>query len=262
MSLRNRGRVGLKGVRKRQQERTAIRETGEKLEAAQLSHAAELLETFKTQLTAFAEEHRESINSDPQFRRYFHRMCSGIGVDPLNSQKGFWAEYLHIGDFYYELAVQITEICLATRDLNGGVLPLSDLLEQLRKKRESQAGDDASGAISGSDVLTAVAKLKVLGGGIRVEKVGGRRMIFSVPMELSRDEMAAMEVAQRGGGYFTAAALREEGWSDERIDRAVATLLQQEMVWLDAGAAEGGESYWFVSLFNAGDDEDLDAEDA
>jgi hypothetical protein len=30
-------------------------------------------------------------------------MCSNCGVDPLASNKGFWAEILGFGDFYYEL---------------------------------------------------------------------------------------------------------------------------------------------------------------
>lgn len=38
-------------------------------------------------------------------------MCASIGVDPLSSGKGFWS-VLGMGDFYYELAVQIVEVCL------------------------------------------------------------------------------------------------------------------------------------------------------
>lgn len=38
-------------------------------------------------------------------------MCASIGVDPLSSGKGFWS-VLGIGDFYYELAVQIVEVCI------------------------------------------------------------------------------------------------------------------------------------------------------
>lgn len=49
---------------------------------------------------------------------------SGESVDPLASNKGFWAEVLGVGDFYYELAVQIVEICLATRSENGGLMTL------------------------------------------------------------------------------------------------------------------------------------------
>jgi EAP30/Vps36 family len=42
-------------------------------------------------------------------------MCAAIGVDPLVSNVGMWAQLLGIGDFYSELGVQVIEACLATR---------------------------------------------------------------------------------------------------------------------------------------------------
>ena len=38
-----------------------------------------------------------------------------------------WSELLGLGDFYYELGVQIVEACLATRSYNGGLIPLDEL---------------------------------------------------------------------------------------------------------------------------------------
>lgn len=38
----------------------------------------------------------------------------------LLAGKGFWSEMLGVGDFYYELGVQIIEVCLALRHRNGG----------------------------------------------------------------------------------------------------------------------------------------------
>ncbi len=74
--------------------------------------------------------YRRDINSDPVFRSQFQSMCSAIGlytplicthnvcvvvmkyqfpgVDPLASGKGFWAEMLGVGDFYFELTVQVS----------------------------------------------------------------------------------------------------------------------------------------------------------
>lgn len=46
---------------------------------------------------------QNDIRRNPTFRAQFHTMCSKCGVDPLASNKGFWAELLGIGDFYYEL---------------------------------------------------------------------------------------------------------------------------------------------------------------
>lgn len=46
---------------------------------------------------------QNDIRKNPAFRSQFHEMCAKVGVDPLASNKGFWAELLGIGDFYYEL---------------------------------------------------------------------------------------------------------------------------------------------------------------
>ena len=35
------------------------------------------------------------------------------------ASKGFWAEMLGVGDFYYELGVQIVEVCMATNHRSG-----------------------------------------------------------------------------------------------------------------------------------------------
>lgn len=39
----------------------------------------------------------------------------------LTAGKGFWSEMLGVGDFYYELGVQIIEVCLALKHRNGGL---------------------------------------------------------------------------------------------------------------------------------------------
>jgi len=49
---------------------------------------------------------REDVRRDPAFRAQFHAMCANVGVDPLASNKGAWAQLLGFGDFYYELGVQ------------------------------------------------------------------------------------------------------------------------------------------------------------
>ena len=62
-------------------------------------------------------------------------MCATIGVDPLASSKGFWSEMLGFGDYYYELAVQIIEICMAASHRTGGLLEAGELRQRLIKSR-------------------------------------------------------------------------------------------------------------------------------
>ena len=64
---------------------------------------------------------------DPEFRRQFQIMTQKVGVDPLASNKGFWGEILGVGDFYYDVAVQIVDICMQTRDQNGGLIDILEL---------------------------------------------------------------------------------------------------------------------------------------
>ncbi|MCO5588776.1 hypothetical protein L7F22_042735 [Adiantum nelumboides] len=96
------------------------------------------------------------IKKNPVFRAQFHAMCATCGVDPLASNKGFWAELLGIGDFYYELGVQIVDICLATRSYNGGLIDLEELCSLLSKKRRALREP-----ISEDDCRRAISKLEV-----------------------------------------------------------------------------------------------------
>ena len=81
------------------------------------------LEKFKESLSDFAMKHKDRINKDPEFRMQFHAMCLAVGVDPLASSKGFWADILGFGDFYFELGVKVIHTCLETRVNNGGLMP-------------------------------------------------------------------------------------------------------------------------------------------
>ena len=54
------------------------------------------------------------------FRAQFHTMCASIGVDPLASNKGMWAEVLGFGDFYYELGVQVRAWAACGAQEGGG----------------------------------------------------------------------------------------------------------------------------------------------
>lgn len=75
-------------------------------------------------------------------------MFNPLAVDSRSASKGFWSDVLGVGDFYFELAVQLIEICLQNRPLNGGLINLETLLSLLRKKR----GKDAQ-AIVADDVV-------------------------------------------------------------------------------------------------------------
>ena len=112
--MRRRG-VGIGSIQRQQKRLEKYEEKGKDLADTKVEHVNTQLTLFHEQLSQFAARHRHEITHDAVFRLHFQKMCTAIGVDPLASKKGFWAEILNVGDFYYTLAVQILEVCLQTR---------------------------------------------------------------------------------------------------------------------------------------------------
>lgn len=142
------------------------------------------METFKTNLEEFATHHKHDIKKDPRFRKHFQEMCASIGVDPLASGKGFWSEMLGVGDFYYELGVQIVEVCMAVSHRTGGLMKLDELRIRLNKSRGKRLQE-----VSNDDLLRAIKKLKILGNGFTLIPLSADRyLVQSIPGTLNKFE--------------------------------------------------------------------------
>ncbi|RLN59682.1 hypothetical protein BBJ29_003651 [Phytophthora kernoviae] len=243
--MRRRG-VGIGAVRKKQEQAKQFSEVGEQLVEANITHVSSQLELFRTNLQQFAIKYKNNIKKDPEFRRKFQVMCAKIGVDPLASKKGFWSELLDVGDFYYELAVQIIEVCIITRPKNGGLIGMSDLLRLLEKKRSP-----VMQTVTDDDVKRAVKKLSVLGEGFQLIDMEERTMIVTVPVVLSPDHSTILSLAQTTGGMVNVSILaRELQWDKKRSMLALNVLLREGMTWLDEQTSE--PSYFFPSITLSG----------
>ncbi|KAF6261148.1 subunit of ESCRT-II complex [Scenedesmus sp. NREL 46B-D3] len=238
-----RRRPGIAGIQRDVQTREQYRSTGEEVRRANLQQMKDQLSLFKSKLEQFAVQHKADIRRDPVFRAQFHTMCANIGVDPLASNKGMWNELLGFGDFYYELGVQLVEACLASRPLNGGLMELGQLRGAVERRRGSR-----SDPVSEDDIVRAIRKLKVLGGGIDIVTIGRGTYIRSVPGEFNTDKNKVMELAQ-AAGYISAAELASRvGWSSQRSERVLAELLKEGMAMVDDGAPDKVRLYWFPAL--------------
>jgi ESCRT-II complex subunit VPS22 len=228
-----RRKVGVAAIKSRQEDKEKYSKVGVILETEKFSSVKETLESFKTNLAEFARKHRDRINDDPEFRQQFHQMCVSVGVDPLASGKGFWADLLGIGDFYYELGVKILQICLQTRSMNGGIISLKELLVRLQSFPGTQRGSPI--AINKEDVYRALEKVEVLGNGLRVVVLPSKeKILISIPMEINMDHELLINVAFENNGCVSKDQfLRTQGWSLERLHRVVQPLLDESAIWID-----------------------------
>jgi ESCRT-II complex subunit VPS22 len=247
--------VGVSAVKKKQTDAVKFSAIGKAMEETKMAGIVDVLDKFRSSLSEFAQKHKNRINSDPEFRLQFHSMCVSVGVDPLASNKGFWADILGVGDFYFELGIKIIQICLQTRSANGGIITLKELVARLRekqrlvdasrKKKSPSSSSSSSSAlspgqqqnvlISSEDVVRSIEKLEVLGKGFSLVQTGknGEPLVLSVPLEVNRDHSDLMMVAQEIGYVSRPTMQSLYGWTSERFDRSIEPLLQEGIVWVD-----------------------------
>lgn len=237
-----RGPGGVGAINRQRLAKEKYATKGTEIADIQLSQMGKQLESFKTSLEDFAGKYKQDIRKNPEFRGHFQQMCARIGVDPLASSKGFWAELLGVGDFYYELGVQIVEICMATRPRNGGLMALVDLHKKILKTSKSRQD------VTEDDLARAIKKLHILGSGFQIIPVGKKHLVQSVPGELSMDHAAVLQQAQ-GSGYTSISVIAKDlGWERDRAIRALDHMVHEEMAWVD-DQAPNERLYWFPGLF-------------
>ena len=221
------------GVKKRSSETQAFKSVGKQMEADKMGTVTDTLERFKESLSEFAMKHKDRINSDPEFRMQFHAMCLAVGVDPLASSKGFWADILGFGDFYFELGVKVIHICVETRVNNGGLIPMEELLAKLKKHHGKDKASSTT-EVTVLDIHKAVEKLSVLGGGFRIIKMASNaEFVVSLPMELNTDHEELLDDAENNEYIEEASFTAAHSWSKERFHMVLTPLVHESMLWLD-----------------------------
>lgn len=249
--MRRRGIGGMSAIDKSKAHDAKFQEKSTEIAENQLAKLNEQMESFRSHLQSFATKHKKEIRRNPVFRRQFQEMCAALGVDPLQSSSNFWTKLLGVGDFYYELAVQVVEVCMATSHRTGGFMQLRDLLERVKASRNVAKVKFNSSAdeIEQEDLLKAIEKLSKLGGGIKAIPSGKTFIIQSVPSELSMDSTVVLLQAQESGGHVDLTSLiNTNRWSDERATKVVNQLVMEAVVWVDNQAPNGETWYWFPGL--------------
>ncbi|OJA19920.1 hypothetical protein AZE42_03757 [Rhizopogon vesiculosus] len=237
----------------REQVSQRFAELSSELSKTQVDHLQSQLTQFQTALSHFAKTHRDSIRSDPTFRHAFQQMCASIGVDPLAGPRkgGFWAEMLGLGDWQYELGVQIVDVCVSTRERNGGVIEIGELVDKVSRLRDVE-----SGVITEEDVIRSIRTLQPLGAGYEVLDVGGgKKMVRSVVKELDADQAVVLAEAQLVGGRIVEEILENRrGWTKDRARAALENMLLRDgLCWLDSQDEHYGKAYWVPSAMHWGE---------
>lgn len=151
---------------------------------------------------------------------------------------------LGMGDWQYELGVQIVDVCVSTRDRNGGLIEMTELIRLVSKLRGVNSGE-----ITEDDIVRSIKTLQPLGAGYQVVEIGGKKMIRSVVKELDDDQATILAIAQETGGRVVENMLvQRKGWTRDRARVALENMLLRDgLCWLDEQDQECGRAYWVLS---------------
>jgi ESCRT-II complex subunit VPS22 len=245
LDLRMRRGIGVSGINKKALEKAKFETKATEISSNELAQLNLQMEKFKTNLEQFAFKYKDEIKKDSNFRRQFQDMCATIGVDPLASSKGFWSDILGVGDFYYELAVQIIEICTSMEERTGGLIYLDQVTDKIRRTR-SKFGNE----VNEDDCKRAIKKLHIFGAAFTlVSMSNGRYMIQSLPEGMNVDHSEVLNIAEKNCGIVSyALALTELKWDPVRIENILISMVKEGIVWIDVNKNQQ-KSYYFPSLF-------------
>lgn len=239
--------VGLAAFERHEESNRSFAALSTALSQSHIDHLHSQLDQFRKALAGFASTHRDKIRRDPEFRLAFQKMCASIGVDPLAGPRkgGWWAEMLGLSDWQYELGVQIVDICVTTREINGGMVQMDQLLSLLSKLRGLETGK-----ITQDDVIQSIQTLEPLGAGYRILELNGSMMIQSVPKEFDEDQAVVMSIAQETGGRVVPSMLiQSKNWTHTRALAALENMLLRDgLCWVDDQDEECGTAYWVLCI--------------
>eukprot|EP00040_Diaphanoeca_grandis_P015443 m.78835 g.78835 ORF g.78835 m.78835 type:complete len:245 (-) comp25158_c0_seq3:169-903(-) len=240
--MNRRGR-GIAGIKKQDGVKAAATAKGEQMATLEMATVSKQMTSFRESLQKFALKHSKNVSKDPAFRRDFQRMCDVVGVDALASQKGFWAGMFGMGDFYYKLGVQIVQVCLIEREKNGGIIAMEELMQRLEERRPGQLDK-----LDEDDIVRAIAKLKALGNGFQIYERGGKKVVQSVPTELSQDDTAVLEIVAATGRTCVSELQQQLSWDSDRAQGVLEHMVKEGMAWVDAQTGQDHSDYWFPGL--------------
>lgn len=156
-------------------------------------------------------------------------------------------------NFFGKLAIHIVEVALASRDLDGGLIPLKTLVETLNKIR---TGSDSSSydknAIDYTDIILATEELNVLNSGITIVEIAGELFLQSIPKIMDTDTDILLKMFSESGssGSLTLKDTIElTKWTSPRCQRALDNLIRDGTCWLDFPSIDEEPKYWIVAMF-------------
>ncbi|RCK65798.1 Vacuolar-sorting protein SNF8 [Candida viswanathii] len=232
-------------------DRDAYKQLGRSLNERHSNQLSTQLQVFQSALINFANDHADEISLNLEFKNKFTQISQLIGIDPLdlliytsknNSNNN------SMTNFHAALSVKIVEVCQNTRDLNGGLISVKELISILRENSSGIVLD-----ITEKDIDNSLASLNNLGKGYEVLFINGKKWLkFSSTENLSNDQLKIYELCEFMGGFVTYRLLQDNyAWDKVRCKSVIDEMIMNGFLWVDSQDPTGEWKYWEPSWISS-----------
>ena len=233
-------------------DRDAFLQFGNRLRQQHSDQLSAQLQVLRSALLNFVNEHSNEINNNAEFRAKFNQISQLIGMDPLDlllysnsgSKKSKLMGKRTTNNYIVGLSVKIVEVCQATRDLNGGLIPLKELQSTIIANALTSL--DVNLNITLNDIEQAVQLLNSMESKnyevLVINKV--RWLKFSSLDILSQDQIKIYELCEFTGGFVTRRLIQDNfHWDKVRCENVINEMIMNGILWVDL-QGEDGPQYW------------------
>ncbi|GME86603.1 unnamed protein product [Ambrosiozyma monospora] len=221
---------------------------GQKLVLQQREELKTQLQVFQNALISFKKQYNDEIIQNPEFRVEFSQICQSFGIDPLVVSSSMNGEASDEEEKINQLSLKIFDVCSVTKNLNGGIISIKDLIKLINK--DTWFNEDLNLKIVEADVLKALDNLKVLGDELQIIKIGGKNYIKSVPQQLSNDQSLILSTSEMLG-FVSIPMLHDNfNWKTVRCRTNLDELVANGLLWIDKKEGEREILYWSTSWIN------------
>jgi ESCRT-II complex subunit VPS22 len=229
-------KAGVSRIQSSQKRQIQFQKAQENISTQSSAQLKELFTQLEQYLQSFVANHHEEMKQNPLLRQRFTQLCMEMGVDPLATKKSIWSS-LGFGDFYNHVSVQVAQVCLSTRQFNGGLISLAELTKGVLKLRGNQD------PITDQDIKTSIKQLQCLGDGFQIMEWNGTTFVRSVPQELSLDDTTVLQITQPN--ITIEKVINQLEWTEHRAQLVFDRLVQQGIFWID----HVDKSYWIAGQY-------------
>lgn len=227
------------------EEREKYSELGRSILARQDGYLSTQLAVLQSALMSFARDHWKDIQHDCEIRGKFTQMCVLMGLEPLDLHLYAMANNSGSKDeqFYIGLAIRIVEVCQHTRDVNGGLISMKELLSRLKENGILKS------CIKTKDIEQSIGILNSLGKSYEILNANKKQWVkflsaSSGNEKISDDQMKVFEACSVMGGYVTYGLLMDNyGWDQVRCKSVLDEMILDGFLWIDM-QGEDGVQFW------------------